>query len=76
MMSDNRTLKNRPASVVSIEDALKLRQMTGESMMDCKKALCKAGGDMALAEAFLHTASFFFSPRLVYPDRSKYNSFK
>jgi hypothetical protein len=72
MMSDNRPLKNRPPSN---EDALKLRQMTGEGLMDCKKALHKAQGDMALAEAYLLSPGFF-GPRLVYPDRSKHNSFK
>ncbi len=38
---------------VSIEDVKKLREMTGAGMLDCKKALEEAGGDMEKAKEIL-----------------------
>ena len=38
---------------VSAKDVMALRQKTGLGMMDCKKALVEAGGDMGEAEAAL-----------------------
>ncbi|GIW74605.1 MAG: elongation factor Ts [Phycisphaerales bacterium] len=38
---------------VSAKDVMKLRQKTGLSMMECKKALAEAGGDQEAAEALL-----------------------
>jgi len=37
----------------SSKDVMTLRQKTGMGMMDCKKALTEAGGDMAAAEEWL-----------------------
>ncbi len=38
---------------VSIDDVKKLREMTGAGMLDCKKALEEAGGDMEKAKEIL-----------------------
>jgi elongation factor Ts len=38
---------------VSAKDAMKLRQMTGAGVMDCKKALAESDGDMDKAVEFL-----------------------
>jgi elongation factor Ts len=38
---------------VSIEDVKRLREMTGAGMLDCKKALEEAGGDMEKAKEIL-----------------------
>lgn len=46
-MPDNRAAKNRP--VIDAELVRKLRELTGEGMMDCKKALHFAAGDIEKA---------------------------
>ena len=41
------------AMTISTKDISELRARTGAGMMDCKKALEEAGGDMALAGEIL-----------------------
>ncbi|MFO0963062.1 MAG: translation elongation factor Ts [Phycisphaerales bacterium] len=41
---------------ISSKDVMALRERTGLGMMDCKKALTEANGDMAVAEAALREA--------------------
>lgn len=41
---------------ISASDVMKLRNQTGLSMMECKKALAEAGGDFAKAEDILRKA--------------------
>lgn len=55
-MPDNRTAKNRTdlRQYVTAENVRKLREDTGESMMDCKKALAQALGDMERAKQIIH----------------------
>jgi len=38
---------------ISAKDVMKLRQMTGAGMMDCKKALAESGGDLDAAVDYL-----------------------
>ena len=40
-------------SEISAKDVMKLRNATGLSMMECKKALAEAGGDFEKAEEIL-----------------------
>ena len=42
-----------PEVDINAKDVMKLRQKTGLSMMECKKALIEAGGDQEAAEDFL-----------------------
>lgn len=58
-MPDNRAAKNRPAAV-DIELVRKLRELTGEGMMDCKKALYWAKGDLEQAKERLRDSSRLF----------------
>lgn len=45
-----------PTMEINAKDVMKLRNQTGLSMMECKKALIEAGGDMEKAEDILRKA--------------------
>jgi len=48
-----------PATVdISAEQVKKLREMTGAGMMDCKRALAEAGGDLDRAQEILRKKGF------------------
>ena len=51
----NQRLNNKGERVMAItaQDVMKLRKMTSAGMMDCKKALVEADGDMDKAVDFL-----------------------
>lgn len=48
-----RKRKSRTMATIRSEDVMKLRAETGVGMMDCKKALTEAGGDIARAKQIL-----------------------
>lgn len=67
-MPENRPAKNRP----TFQDPEKLKQLrglTGEGMMDCKKALYACEGDMEKAQEYLQEGTG--GCRLVYPARGQ-----
>jgi elongation factor Ts len=49
----NKSFKNYRIMSISAADVAKLRQMTGAGMMDCKKALTEADGDMTRASQII-----------------------
>ncbi|MDX9668708.1 hypothetical protein QMK49_00365 [Pseudomonas sp. P8_250] len=70
-MPDNRAKKNRPDSnrpEIAPEKVKQLRELTGEGMMDCKKALMWAKGDMDKAKQHLLDMEYS-GCRLVYYSR-------
>lgn len=70
-MPDNRAMKNRPAEI-DPEKVKKLRELTGEGMMDCKKALYACDGDIEQAQKRLEARGNI--GLMVYPVRKQTSS--